>query len=193
MNEDIKLIINKYLKKFPNEKERLHSLSTYLNKYNNDEIIDWNSANGHLTVGAFVYCKKENKFLVLYHKDLKMYLYPGGHIDKEDNSLFAASKRELQEETGLKNLEILLINNEILPFDIDTHLILRNDKVNMPSHYHFDFRFLFFVEELEDIVFDIAEFKDYKWISFSKLESDKNYGKIVDKLRLLGINKKDKR
>ncbi len=46
------------------------------------KIVDWNNTNRHLTAGAFIYCKTEDKFLVLFHKDLQMYLYPDGHIDK---------------------------------------------------------------------------------------------------------------
>lgn len=82
MKESIKQIINKYLNIFPDEKDRLLLLSSFLNKFNNEEIIDWNNKEGHITVGAFIYQKSENKFLVLYHRDLKMYLYPGGHIEK---------------------------------------------------------------------------------------------------------------
>lgn len=183
MKENIRLIVNKYLEIFLNEKERLFLLEDFLKKFNNEEMIDWNNKNGHLTVGAFVYCKDEDKFLVLYHKDLEMYLYPGGHIDKEDKSLFDAVKRELKEETGLENLKILLINNEVLPFDIDTHLIPINDRVDMPEHYHFDFRYLFLINELSDIILDEEECKNYKWITSDELSKDKNYGNIVNKLK----------
>lgn len=185
MKESIKHIINKYLNKFPDEKDRLLLLSSFLNKFNNEEIIDWNNKDGHITVGAFIYQKNENKFLVLYHKDLKMYLYPGGHIEKSDKTLLDAAKRELKEETGLGNLNALLINNEILPFDIDTHIIPNNDRINMPSHYHFDFRFLFFAEDITDIDFDKEEFKDYKWLSLNELNKDENYSKAIDKLKQL--------
>ncbi|MCI9434152.1 MAG: hypothetical protein HFI86_02590 [Bacilli bacterium] len=74
MKEKIQLIIDKYLTLFPNEQDRLKLLINYLNESTNNELVDWNNKNGHLTAGAFVYCKCEDKFLVLYHKDLKMYL-----------------------------------------------------------------------------------------------------------------------
>lgn len=178
MKENIRLIINKYLEKFPNEKERLFLLLDYLNKSNNEQIVDWDNTDGHLTVGAFVYCKNADKFLVLYHKDLEMYLYPGGHIDKDDKTMLDAAKRELKEETGLNNVKFLYINNEVLPFDIDIHIIPNNDRINMPSHYHFDFRYLFFVDNVDNIILDEEECKDYKWISSNELSKDKNYGNI---------------
>lgn len=183
MIENVDLIVGKYLERFSDEKEKLVLLIDYLKRNSIKDALDWNNKNGHITVGAFVYCKCEDKFLVLYHKDLKMYLYPGGHIDKGDKTLFDASKRELKEETGLKNLETLLINNEVLPFDIDTHIIPDNNRINMPSHYHFDFRYLFFIDDLKKIILDEEECQDYKWINSDELINDKNYGNIVNKLK----------
>lgn len=183
MRENVRLIIKKYLEKFSKEKERLFLLEDYLNKSDDNEIIDWNNINGHLTVGAFVYCVSEDKFLVLYHKDLKMYLYPGGHVDKEDKSLLDAAKRELEEETGLKKLKLLQTDNMKVPFDIDIHLIPINERVNIPEHYHFDFRYLFLTETISEINFDKQEFNNYKWISSEELSKDKNYGKIISKVK----------
>lgn len=77
---------------------------------------------------GFIYAKEENKFLVLYHKDLKMYLYPGGHINIKDKSILDAAKREVEEETGINNLEEYKIcENELIPIDIDTHVIDYNE------------------------------------------------------------------
>lgn len=105
VKEEVLLIVNEYLSLFPNEKKRLSLLLDYLSHSTSEEITDWNNKKGHLTAGAFLYCKTEDKFLVLYHKDLKMYLYPGGHIDGEDESLLEAAKRELKEETALEKFD----------------------------------------------------------------------------------------
>lgn len=112
-----------------------------------------------------------------------MYLCPGGHVDKEDETLYDASKRELKEETGLENLKVLLINNKIMPFDIDIHLIPFNKRINMPEHYHFDFRYLFFVNDITDIIIDEKESKGYKWVTSDQLVE--NYGNIVEKNKRL--------
>ena len=183
MKEKIELIINNYLEIFQNEKERLLLLKNYLKDSTNEELTDWNNVNGHLTAGAFVYCKREDKFLVLYHKDLKMYLYPGGHMDIQDENPLETAKRELKEETGFENLKLLSNGDYLVPFDIDTHLIPYNARVNMPEHYHFDFRYLFLVENTNAVTFDNEEFSDYKWISSIELSNDKNYGNIVNKLK----------
>ncbi|MCI9434150.1 MAG: hypothetical protein HFI86_02580 [Bacilli bacterium] len=60
----------------------------------------------------------------------------------------------------------------------------------MPEHYHFDFRYLFLLENLSDILIDKDEFKDYKWISSRELEKDKSYGSIVNKLKNLDMKMK---
>lgn len=192
MKSKIQFMINEYLKLFPNEREKLSMLLNYLSQSTNEEIINWNNENGHFTAGAFVYCKKEDKFLVLYHKDLKMYLYPGGHVDKEDKSILETAKRELKEETGLENLELLSMCHRGVPFDIDIHLIPFNGNIKMPKHYHFDFRYLFFNENLSDITFDKEEFKNYKWISSKELSEDINYGNIISKLNKVLEKGRDK-
>lgn len=183
MKEEVLFIVNEYLNLFPNEKKRLSLLLDYLSHSTSEEITDWNNQKGHLTVGAFLYCKAEDKFLVLYHKDLKMYLYPGGHIDEEDKSLIEAAKRELKEETALEKLKLFLVNKQEIPFDIDIHTIPFNERILMPEHYHFDFRYLFLISNIKDIVFDEQEFNDYKWISSKELSKDKNYGDIINKIK----------
>ncbi len=159
MQQNIKLIVKEYLDVFSKEKDKLLLLDNFLKKSSKEELIDWNNINGYLTVGAFVYSPREVKFLVLYHKDLQMYLYPGGHIEKEDKTLLDSALRELKEETGLEKVKLLKINNMTLPFDIDIHLIPFNARVGMPTHYHFDFRYLFLVDSITEIIFDKEEFK----------------------------------
>lgn len=182
MRNKIKLIIDKYLIIFPEEKGRLSRLIEYISNSSNDEITDKNNDKGHITAGACVYCKNEDKFLVVFHKDLKMYLYPGGHADSKDISPLETAKRELKEETGLCNLKLLAKYDDIVPFDIDTHIIPYNKRVNMKKHYHFDFRYLFSIEKTSDVILDESEVSGYKWISSRELSKYKNYGNIINKI-----------
>lgn len=178
--------VKMYLDIFPDEKIRQQDLINYLNLYGEEDIFDWNNFDGHITVGGFIYSRKLNKFLMLYHKDLNMYLYPGGHIDSSDDDMLSAVKREIREETGLTNLEQLTIcKNIFIPFDIDTHLIEYNRRLNLPSHFHFDFRYLFIVDEIENIIIDNTEVANYKWISIDELKNDSNYSDVVIKLENL--------
>lgn len=179
-------VIEKYLKIFPEEYERQLKLIEYLNKSDDNSITDWNNFSGHIVAGGFVYAKQENQFLVLWHKDLQMYLYPGGHTDSSDKNPLETSKREIKEETGLQDLEQLkLSDSELIPIDIDTHIIGYNSRLNLPEHYHFDFRYLFMIEKIEDIKMDTEELSEYRWIGIDELSNDPNYGKIAAKIKTL--------
>ena len=143
---------------------------------------------------GFIYAKKENKFLVLYHKDLKMYLYPGGHLDNDDINPLEAAKREIIEETGLTNFELLKLNEDkLIPIDIDTHLIGFNERLNLPEHYHFDIRYLFIIDKTEEIKIDAEELGDYQWIDINNLYNDPNYGKVASKIESLLTENKIKK
>lgn len=177
-------IINNYLKIFPEEQNRQKTLIDYLHSHNDDEIIDWNNFQGHIVASGFIYTKEDNQFLVLYHKDLKMYLYPGGHMNQDDINPLEAAKREVQEETGLTNIQqFLLATNTLIPLDIDTHIIGYNERLDLPAHYHFDFRYLFLIDKKTDINIDQEELSNYKWIDINELYHDPNYGNVATKIQ----------
>lgn len=166
MKEEIQNILREYLNIFPNEEEKQLTLFNYLNNHSDNEIIDWNNFEGHIVASGFIYSKIEEKFLVMFHNDMKIYTYPGGHIDSDDKNPFEAAKREVIEETRIRNFQtIALKNNNLIPIDIDTHLINYNERLNLPEHYHFDFRYLFVIEEIPEIIIDENELSEYKWIS----------------------------
>lgn len=192
MRQQLLNLLEKYLLLFPEEQQRQITLINYLNSHKDDELTDWNNFDGHIVAGGFIYAKEENKFLVLYHNDLKMFLYPGGHVDSSDVNTLEASKREILEETGLSNLEQLkLIEDALIPIDIDTHKIGYNERLNLLEHYHFDFRYLFMVDNISDIKTDAEELSSYKWISVDELSSDPNYGMVANKIKkVLSSNKK---
>ena len=67
MDKQAKILLDKYLSIF-NEEEKLQILSNFLKNYNGYDVVDWNNFYGHIVASAFVYSKKENLFLTLYHK-----------------------------------------------------------------------------------------------------------------------------
>lgn len=186
MKNKVQEIITEYLKLFPEEKERLQQLIKYIENSTDEEITDWNNFNGHLVAGGFIYNIKTKKFLLLHHKDLDMYLYPGGHIDFNDQNPLTAAKREVEEETNLHDLQILSHeDNKLIPLDIDTQLIRYNQRLNLPQHYHYDFRYLFIIDNNEIIKIDENELSDYQWLDFQQIKEDYHFQKISQKISTL--------
>jgi len=94
---------------------------------------------GHLTGSAFVVDRDRKRLLLIHHKSLDRWLQPGGHADG-DPDLAAVARREVLEETGLGDLELLVPG----PFDLDIHTI--PEKRGVPAHLHYDVRFLLAAE-----------------------------------------------
>lgn len=182
---NIDQILTNYLKYFPKEKENLKQLINFIeqSKTLNEDIFSSTNTVGHITASGYIYSKKEKKLLLLKHKKLGKWLQPGGHVEKVDKTILDTAKREIFEETGLKDLELvnLSINNAI-PFDINTHFIPESPKKNMPAHYHHDFRFLFTIDKIEDVKIDTEESNGYKWIDISDLQDADNMNVIIGKI-----------
>lgn len=183
MKNDVLNIISEYLKLYPNETEKIKIIIDFVNRYNDEEIIDWNNFDGHIVASGFVYAKKEKKFIMLYHNEFNRYVYPGGHVDQTDITILDAAKREIKEETGISNIsEVVINNNQLMPIDIDIHHIGYNQKLNLPEHYHYDFRYLFFVDKIEDVIIDKNESDGYKWVSVEDLLNEPYLNKVANKL-----------
>lgn len=167
------------------EDEKLCILKKFLSTYNSKDIIDWNNFYGHLVASAFIFSKKQKKFLTLYHKEFNTYIYPGGHFISSDKIILDAAKREVLEETGINDFQIYKIcENELVPFDIDMHEIRYNELLDLPKHFHFDFRYLFIVDNIPKVKLD-HESSDYKWVGLDEIGENPYYGKIKDKLETI--------
>lgn len=182
------LIVQAFLKyqSIYNEEEKLRPLKKFLDCNGEEEVTDWNNFEGHVVASAFVMSKREKLFALVYHNEFKMYIYPGGHITQDDINPLEAAKREVIEETGLKDFSVVSVSdNELVPFDIDIHHISYNEKLALPEHYHFDFRYFFVVDHMSDLVIDESESSGYKWVTFEELAKNSHYEKCIKKIEEL--------
>ena len=179
MKKIIEEALKKYLNKYSEENNRQSQLKEFLENSNDEEVTDWNNFNGHVVASGYVYAKKERKFLLVYHRDFKKFIYPGGHIDKEDISPIQAARREVTEETGLVNVQNVS-NFE----DEDTQKIEINKRLNLPQHYHFDFRYLFVIDEIQKIKIDADELAEFKWVDIEELAKNKDFKNVIEKIKL---------
>jgi len=95
------------------------------------------NAEGHITASAVVAAPQAPAFLLVWHRKLDRWLQPGGHLEKDDASVFAAALREAREETGIEAFGFPS-NDRIL--DVDVHAIPAHGRD--PAHFHYDIRYL---------------------------------------------------
>ena len=119
-------------------------------------------AAGHITGSAFVVNEERTHTLLVHHRSLGIWVQPGGHADGETD-LRAVAEKELVEETGLTDYR--LVADAI--FDLDRHLI--PSTVEVPSHYHYDVRYLV-IASIHQPIRVSAESVDIRWVPFSGLE-----------------------
>ena len=117
---------------------------------------------GHITGSAWIVNESRTKTLLIQHAKLKRWLQPGGHADGERDILNVA-RREAEEETGLKRLNVL--SDSI--FDLDIHLI--PDRIDFPQHWHYDVRFLFEGDENDELLIS-DESTGLKWFGLHLLK-----------------------
>lgn len=151
-------LLNHYKTNRPEErdfKERFIDLIRHERAFYRDHLP------GHITGSGWVVNSTRTKVLLHHHKKLDKWLQPGGHADGDKNVLNVAL-RELEEETGIRNVKQL--GSGI--FDLDIHTIpARKD---FPEHLHYDVRFCFEASEFEPIQVS-DESLDVQWKSWDDL------------------------
>lgn len=126
---------------------------------------------GHVTASAFVINMKRDKVLLTHHAKLGKWLQLGGHCDGIKDPLFNAHK-EAYEESGLTRIEPL--SKSIL--DIDIHP--KPEHNGVPSHSHYDIRYLFAADEREPLNIS-DESNDLKWVTLDQLEDYNNDHRLL--------------
>jgi 8-oxo-dGTP pyrophosphatase MutT (NUDIX family) len=138
---------------------------------------------GHFTASAFVLAPQDDTILLVFHARLQKWLQPGGHIDPSDRDVFAAARREAQEETGIE------LEESAAPaslFDLDIHSIPA--RPNEPAHEHFDVRTLWITSQHE--VRPGSDALDVRWHSLegaARMNVDESLGRALQKLKNAGF------
>jgi 8-oxo-dGTP pyrophosphatase MutT (NUDIX family) len=116
---------------------------------------------GHFTASAFVLSPDRSRLLLIHHPKLRRWLQPGGHIEPEDADCEAAARREVLEETGVADLELL--GSGI--FDVDVHAIPA--RATEGAHQHFDVRYAFRAKS--EVLRVSAEVEGARWVPLERV------------------------
>ena len=159
--DEIRDTVARYLTQRPEETEHLAPLTRALER-GADLTSRKTFDGGHVTCGAVV-IDDTRRLLLIQHKALGWWLLPGGHLETEDDSLYLAALRELEEETGIAwHGTVAPPGQDITPVDIDVHMIPANPAKDEPEHWHADFRWVFWVREPK-VVLQAEEVEGYAW------------------------------
>jgi len=118
-----------------------------------------------------------NEVLIVDHKKAGTWLFPGGHLDK-DEDLLKTLNREISEELGVSDFyssapAIFLITRKLLDSD------------KFRCREHFDLWHLMEVEESKVSV-DMKEFNDARWVGYEegrKIVTDDNNLLALEKIK----------
>ncbi|KRQ87068.1 RNA pyrophosphohydrolase [Caloramator mitchellensis] len=120
--------------------------------------------NHHRAVAVYILNSK-NQILLLFHKKLKSFLPPGGHVE-EGELIHAAAEREAMEEAGVE-IEFINVfedfsderaNSLPVPFTVQL------EKVG--DHYHEDF--VYIARAKNDTIKDVENHGDIGWFDIDK-------------------------
>lgn len=156
--QHIRDTLTAYLDQRPGDKDSLSTLLTALED-TAETITSRKEFRGHVTTGALL-LRPDGRALLIEHKALGKWLFPGGHLEEDDETLMRAALRELAEETGIDPGLVTPVSP--VPLHIDVHPIPANPAKDEPDHQHFDFRFVFRTDA-EVAGLQAEEVLDYSW------------------------------
>ena len=132
----------------------------FLDKY--DDGFYRSNLLAHMTASAWVVNKDKSKVLMAYHKIYDSWSWLGGHCDGDEDCL-AVAIREVKEEAGVSNVEVLdenIFSLEVL--SVDSHY---KKGEYVPTHLHLNVTYLLQVDENEKLKIKEDENSGVKWFN----------------------------
>lgn len=156
-----------------------------------ETILTRENRFAHMTASSMIFNRKRDKVLMVYHNIYQSWSWTGGHADGEQDMLFVA-KKEVMEETGVKNLLVFGGNGGKSTLSaVDVLPVWGHMKKGqyVSSHLHLNFSFLFEAGEEETLCIREEENSNVGWIAISELRDKVTEPKMIpvyEKLIRLG-------
>ncbi len=143
---------------------------------------------GHITGSAWVLSHDRRHCLLVHHRKLNRWLQPGGHADGQAD-IAEVALREVREESGLQDLELVGSEEHLMPLDIDVHCIpARTDTsghVVEDAHEHHDIRFLVVAAAGQKLILS-DESHDLRWFTHDEVLEATDEESVLRMLRKAG-------
>ena len=160
---NLKEQIENYIPDNEQEENDKEMMLKYIDTF--EDVLTRENRMCHFTASNWIVNKERTKVLMIYHNIYKSWAWTGGHADGDSDLLHVALK-EVEEETGLKNLKLLsdgIFGIQILT--VDSHI--KRGKF-VPSHLHLDCCFLLEADENEVLKIKADENSGVEWIDIDK-------------------------
>ena len=145
----------------PSSAEQIRYKQQFLAYQTSEYCSRENTEPGHFTASGFVRTRGFEHICLIFHPRFQKWIQPGGHLDETDEHILEAAKREVEEETGLGNIEW---DGTIR---LDVHHVPTTSK--QKAHLHFDIQFGF-IGPFVSLSGDVRG----EWISWGAFEKNKS-------------------
>ena len=143
--ERLKALLRSCSPQNPREKEDLQVMLRACELH--PDVLCRSCADGHFTASAWICDREHKKVLLVFHRIFDSWAWTGGHADG-DPDLLRVALREAEEETGLR--EFQLLNTDVLSGDEKPPISLEILKVKahrrrglfVPAHLHYNLTWL---------------------------------------------------
>jgi len=150
-----------YAERFPFESETTGPFIQFVQA--NSDCFERSLSIGHVTASGWVVDRSGARTLLTHHRKLGRWLQLGGHLEG-DSSAFRSALREVEEESGLSELQAA---REGI-FDLDIHRI--PGRKGEAAHLHYDVRYAF--RSCGDERYRVsAESHALAWVRIAELEA----------------------
>ena len=168
------------------------SFTTFLDASAPEDMFACCNVTEHIFVSAIIVHLLSRKVLLLHHRTLDQWVFPGGHLDFNDKSVVEAVYREVQQETGLTKSQLIPMNEyKGLPYCVEVNsrpIPYRPDKKE-DAHVHYDFAFVFGYAGDKELDVDIYENTGYKWFPVEDTYVKQLFNLSVDDIVIAGLER----